>query len=99
MRTEKQLETYKKIERIAYEILDEIISPVCGIGDIWVDIHLANIGCYADETEEKQIFKLIGEKYKLQNYNKEYDYPYNSFDSLFTIATVVLTEGESNETI
>jgi len=62
-------ELYKEIDKISYEILDEIVSPICEIpkGSIWADLFSADIGCYTngDEKENDEIFEEINKKYKL----------------------------------
>jgi len=61
-------ELYKEINKIAYEILDEIVSPICKIpkGRIWADLFHADICCYAmGDKENEQIFEEINKKYNL----------------------------------
>ena len=66
-------ELSKHIGSIGYDILDEIVSPVCGIGAIMADLYLAEINTYTscDEKENKKIFKLISKKYNIKM-DKEY---------------------------
>ena len=52
------------IINIAYEILDEIVSPVCEIpGGIGADIYLADLACYADDKQVQVILDKVVERY------------------------------------
>lgn len=93
-------ELYKEIDRISYEILDEIISPVCKIpkGAIFADIFLADIGCYTsgDENEEYEILDQICKKYKLESLDeKEYLSPLAVYNTLASMALYIILFGET----
>ena len=53
------------IVKIGYDILDKIVSPVCGIGVGMVDLYLVDIETYTmgDEEQDQEIIEQIHEKY------------------------------------
>lgn len=57
----------RQVTNRAYEILDEIISPVCGISGVSADIYMADLDCYcgSDDKETELILDKIAEKYKV----------------------------------
>lgn len=92
-------ELYCELDRIAYEILDEIVSPVCEIpkGSIWADIFAADIACYAfEEEEEQEIIKRICDKYKIHSICEgEFIAPFEPWWPLSLIALYILINGEA----
>ena len=87
-------ELSKLIGQIGYEILDEIIAPVCGIEGIIADLYLADMACYTmgDEENEKKIIDKIIERYKLYRTDAEL-----IIDSSMPIALIVLFILENGE--
>ena len=67
MKSEDYKVFLKEIDRISYDILDNIVSKICEIGPIMADIYLADIGCYTfnDEEEFEKIRTAIQKRYKL----------------------------------
>jgi hypothetical protein len=65
-----KIELYRELSKIAHEILDEIVSPACGIpkGSIWADLWLADLECYCMEDDEarEKILTGIEERYNLK---------------------------------
>jgi hypothetical protein len=55
---------------ISYEILDEIVSPICGIekGGILADLNLATLDCYyiGENDERLQILNEIASRFKIR---------------------------------
>ena len=84
-------EVYHALSKICYEILDEIVSPVCEIpkGTIWADIWLADLECYIldDEKAREEIYKRIKEKYQISD--DEMDYYIDSYTPLIQIALFI----------
>ena len=78
----KQLD--KQIDLIAYDILDNVISPLCNIPkrSIWADPFMANIGCYvghrdkeiSEEDEGQEVINAICEKYGIKSLYKTNDH-------------------------
>lgn len=71
-------ELYKQIDLIIYDVLDNVVSPICEIGKgIWADPFMADITCYTQHREdsdikEKEIINTICKRYRvpsLQNGN------------------------------
>lgn len=59
-------EMSKHVGNIGYDILDNIVGPVCGISGIFADLYLADIETYTyEDKEQKKIFKLISKKYEV----------------------------------
>jgi hypothetical protein len=67
---ETKMELYRELSRLAHEILDEIVSPACGIpkGSIWADLWLADLECYCmeDDVARERILTAIEERYSLK---------------------------------
>lgn len=65
-------ELKRMIVAISYDILDEVVSPVCHIpkGGIVANVFLADLGCYTigDEEEEKQLDKELRKRYSLDEH-------------------------------
>ena len=57
----------RQVTNRAYEILDSIVSPVCGMGGISADIYMADLDCYTigDEKQTSLILDKIAEKYQV----------------------------------
>ena len=57
------------IGKLGYEIIDEIISPMCEISDVVADLYLADVITYAvDDKLADKIIKKIKERYKIDYY-------------------------------
>ena len=84
-------EIYHELMRISYEILDEIVSPVCGIpkGTIVADIWLADLECYImdDSQEREKIYEEIKKKYQISD--DEMDAYVDSYTPLIQIALFI----------
>lgn len=80
-----KLEIYNELKRIAYEIIDEVICPVCGISDVMADIWLADIEtyCMEDDHEREEILAKIEIKYELKENELHY---IDSYTPLIMIA-------------
>lgn len=82
-----KLELYKELRLIAYDILDNIISPICEIpkGTIWADLWLADIECYCmdDDQQREKILTAIEERYQLEEHELSY---VDSYTPLIQIA-------------
>ena len=54
------------IGTISYDILDNIVCPLAGIGSPLADLYLADINDHTfDEKIDKKVLKKISEKYKV----------------------------------
>jgi hypothetical protein len=80
-----KLVLYKELQKIAYEIIDEIICPVCGISGVMADLWLADIETYTmeDDQEREAILAKIEEKYQLKENELNY---IDSYTPLIMIA-------------
>jgi len=64
----KKEELSKYIDKIGYEIIDDIISPMCGISDVIADLYLADIQTYEyDEKKAIRIAEKVFKKYGIKN--------------------------------
>lgn len=56
------------IGTIGYDILDNVISPACGIDSVIADLYLADISVYADgDKQTLKIAKKILKRYKIKD--------------------------------
>jgi len=64
----KKEELSKYIGNIGYDIIDNIISPVCGIDKVIADLYLADIQTYTfgDKKENNKIIKQVEKKYNIK---------------------------------
>lgn len=78
------------IIKIGFEIIDDVISPICGIDHVIADLYLADVWVYAsDQKEVDKIFREIRKKYKLNKYTLLDD-----SIPIAMIALEILLEGE-----
>ncbi|MHA1437967.1 MAG: hypothetical protein ACTSPD_10355 [Promethearchaeota archaeon] len=86
------------IGSIGYDILDNIVSPICGIEGIIADLYLATLLDYTlgeDSPENDKIIKTICERYKLEYLDDENEIPPIYPDmSIALIALYILENGE-----
>lgn len=85
-----KVELYRELNRICYEILEEIVGPACGIGPgILADIWLADLECYCmdDDQDREKIYKGIQEKYNISD--DEMDAYIDSYTPLIQIALFI----------
>lgn len=55
---------------LGYEILDEVVSPMCGISGVVADLYGADILLYAqNEAHAEKILKKILKRYKISKYD------------------------------
>ena len=73
------------LEKIAYDILNNIVAPVCGIKDIIADTWLTDIETYVfeDDVKREKILNLIEERYQL---NEDELFYVDSYTTLIQIA-------------
>ena len=72
---------------IGYDILDEVISPACGIDSVIADLYMADILIYADDDKHAmKIAKKILKRYKV----KDQDHLYQTLMISWPIALIVL---------
>jgi len=72
----------KQIDLISYDILDNVISPLCDIpkGSIWADPFMASIECYLGHTDKSEedleeiIKKEICKRYGIKSLYKTIDH-------------------------
>jgi hypothetical protein len=81
-------ELVEALSKIAYDILDNIVSPVCSIprGTIWADLWLADLECYCmeDDQEREKILVGIQERYSLNEQDM------NNIDSYTPLMQIAL---------
>lgn len=102
MKIEKELVS-KAVGQIGYDIIDNIISPICGVSGVFADLYLADISIYTDSEEQGQeVIKAIYERYKMPidevidvETNKS-SYRFSVQDSwpIALIVLLILEEGE-----
>ena len=101
MDADKQL-VYRVIE-LAYEVLNDVILPMCGIKEVFADPYLASIDCYTcsvtsatqsinDEVLEQEIVDAIIKKYNLNEYA-----PISGYTPLALIALIIIDKGGQYE--
>lgn len=79
------------IGNISYEIIDEIISPMCGISGVFADLYLADIVTYADTKElQEKILRKIYRKYNI----KKNDVFLNANMPIALLALAVIENGK-----
>jgi hypothetical protein len=80
----------------AYEVLDQIIGPMCGIEGIVADCYEAGIDCYCNDDEEleNRIIEEIRIKYALGQYCT-----IDAFTPLALIALLIIDKGGRYGTI
>jgi archaellum biogenesis ATPase FlaH len=80
-----KIELYNNLRKIAYDIIDNIIAPTCGITDIQADLWLADIETYCNEDDKlrEKILIEIENKYNLQENELSY---IDSYTPLLMIA-------------
>ena len=58
-----------RVHEVSYEILREIVGPVCEIQGIMADIHRADLACFADSRKQRdEVLRRISEKYGVSTY-------------------------------
>jgi len=69
-----KIEIYTELRKIAYDIIDNIICPVCGISEVVADLWLADIETYVqeDDKQREKILGMIEEKYNLKENELHY---------------------------
>ncbi|GEM_PF-3341297 len=79
------------IGKIGYQIIDEIISPMCGIDGVIAELYLVDIGIYTmDDKLTAKIATKIVKRYKLDKIYAELIQDWN----LAQIVLLILEEGE-----
>lgn len=96
---EKQKEISKIVTELAYEILDEIISPICDIGNVIADCNLATINDYTmgDEKEINEIINKIIEKYNLEEGEGAYLSNIMTEDMPLNLISLMIIEEHENK--
>jgi hypothetical protein len=92
-------ELNKSLQRISYEILDEIISPVCKIrsGSVVANPFVADIDCYTGGYKdlENEVIKRIHDKYNVDWMDDEKQAsPIEIYQPLITVALYILLYGD-----
>lgn len=88
------------VSKIGYEILDKIISPICGIGGIAADLYLVDIETYTmgDEDQDQLILDYIHEKYQLSYMDDEDKIsPIDNYMPIALIALYIIENGKNIE--
>jgi hypothetical protein len=80
----------------AYEVLDQIIAPMCGIDGVIADCYMAAIDCYSngDEVLEERIIERIIKDYKLNEHA-----PIDAFTPLALIGLLIIDKGGRYESL
>lgn len=96
MNTDKQL--VDRVVKLAYEVLNDVILPMCDIEGAFADPYLASIDCYTcsirgnEDKLEQEIVDAIIKKYNLNEYA-----PISGFTPLALIALIIIDKGGQYE--
>ena len=80
---------------IGYDILDNVISTMCGIDGVIADLYLVDIGVYADgDKQTLKIAKKILKRYKIKDEHGLYSDLMSGNWPIALIVLLILEDGD-----